>query len=201
MLENIKIFTQSSVKINNIYVDPYGIDNEYKDAKYIFITHSHYDHYSKKDIDKIITDETIFIMPESMKDEYDYDNDVIFVNPNNNFILDDISFKTTYMYNTNKEFHKKEYNWCGYIIKIDDKLYYFVGDSDYIPEMNGIICDYIFIPIGGTYTMTLDEAITALKNINYEYVIPYHYGSIVGDISLGNDMKKIIGDKCILKIK
>ena len=33
------------------------------------------------------------------------------------------------------------------------------------------------------------------------YVIPYHYGSIVGDISLGNDMKNILKDKCIVIIK
>lgn len=201
MLENVKIFKQSSVKINNIYVDPLSIDNDYKDAKYIFITHDHYDHYSKKDIDKIVNEDTIFIMPESMKNEYDYKNDVIFVTPNSNYILDDICFNTIAMYNTNKDFHLKEYNWCGYNIKIDGKRYYFVGDSDYIPEMNGIKCFCIFIPIGGTYTMTLEEAINALNNINYEYVIPYHYGSIVGDISLGEHMKKVLGDRCILKIK
>ena len=67
--------------------------------------------------------------------------------------------------------------------------------------MNNITCDYIFIPIGGTYTMTLSEAINCLENINYKYVIPYHYGCIVGDKSLGNEMKKILGDKCILKIR
>lgn len=202
MLENVSISKQSSVRINNnIYIDPYGIDKEYKDAKYIFITHDHYDHYSKEDIDKIVNEETIFIIPLSMKDKFDYVNDCIFVEPNKNYILDDISFKTVPMYNINKQYHKKEYNWCGYNLKIDDKFYYLVGDSDFIPEMKGIKCNYLFIPIGGTYTMDLNESLEALKNINYEYVIPYHYGSIVGDINLGSEMQKIIGNKCILKIK
>ena len=105
------------------------------------------------------------------------------------------------MYNLNKEFHKKEYNWCGYNIKIDGDWYYFVGDSDDISEMSNIKCDIVFIPIGGTYTMTLDEAIKCLDKIDYKYVIPYHYGSIVGDISLGTRMKSILGEKCIIKIK
>lgn len=202
MLDNISISKQSSVRINNnIYIDPYGIEEESKDAKYIFITHDHYDHYSKEDIDKIVNDETIFVIPSSMKDKFDYTNDCIFVDVGKNYILDDISFKTLPMYNINKQFHKREYNWCGYIIRIESKLYYFVGDSDYIPEMNGIKCDYLFIPIGGTYTMDLNEALDAIKNINYKYVIPYHYGSIVGDINLGNKMKNILGEKCILKIK
>lgn len=201
MLDNIKVFKQSSVKINNIYVDPYGIDNEYNDAKYIFITHSHYDHYSKEDIAKVINNDTIFIIPLSMKDEFDYDNEVIYVEPNKNYIFEDIIFKTLPMYNLNKNYHKKEFSWCGYNIKINDNWYYFVGDSDDIPEISNIKCDVVFIPIGGTYTMTLQEAINCLKKINYSYVIPYHYGSIVGDISLGSEMKDIIGDRCIIKIK
>ena len=202
MLDNISISKQSSVRVNNnIYIDPYGIEEVSKDAKYIFITHDHYDHFSKEDIDKIVNDDTIFVIPSSMKDRYDYNNDCIFVDVGKNYLLDDISFKTLPMYNLNKQYHKKEYNWCGYIIRIDGKLYYFVGDSDYIPEMNGVKCDYLFIPIGGTYTMDLTEALDAIKNINYEYVIPYHYGSIVGDINLGNEMKNILGEKCILKIK
>lgn len=201
MIDNIKIFEHSSVKINKIYIDPFKIDNNYNDAEYIFITHSHYDYYSIDDINKVVNDSTIFIIPLSMKNEYKYDNKVIYVEPNNKYSINDISFTTIPMYNINKEFHKKEYNWCGYNIKINDLLYYIVGDSDFIPEMNNITCDYIFIPIGGTYTMTLSEAINCLENINYKYVIPYHYGCIVGDKSLGNEMKKILGDKCILKIK
>ena len=205
MIENkindIIVFKQSSVKINNIYVDPLGIDSDYNDARYIFITHSHYDHYSKEDIDKVVNKDTTFIIPLSMKEDFDYENDVIYVEPNKNYIIEDIAFKTIPMYNLDKNYHKKQYNWCGYNIKIDNNWYYFVGDSDFIPEISNISCDVVFIPIGGTYTMNLEEAIMCLDKINYKYVIPYHYGSIVGDISLGTKMKEIIGDRCIIKIK
>lgn len=201
MIDNIKISKQSSVKIDNIYIDPYGLNEQLNDAKYIFITHSHYDHYSPEDIDKIVNENTIFIIPLSMKDEFKYSNKVLYVEPNNTYKLDNIEFNTIAMYNINKSYHKKEYKWCGYNIKYNNEWYYFVGDSDDIEEMNNIKCNYLFIPIGGTYTMDLDEALNALSKIQYDYVIPYHYGSIVGDISLGNDMKNILGDKCIVKIK
>jgi L-ascorbate metabolism protein UlaG (beta-lactamase superfamily) len=140
-------------------------------------------------------------MPLSMKDNYEYNNKVIYVEPNNTYEIDDIVFNTIPMYNINKNFHKKEYNWCGYNINIDGKWIYFIGDSDNIEEMNDISCDIVFIPIGGIYTMDFKEAIECLKNINYSYVIPYHYGSVVGDISLGDEFKNKIGNKCILKIK
>lgn len=201
MKNDIKIFKHSSVKINNIYIDPYKIDDFYNDAKYIFITHSHYDHYSKEDIDKVVNNNTKFIMPLSMKNDYEYSNEVLYVEPNKEYLIDNIKFSTIPMYNTNKNFHKKEYNWCGYNICIDDIYYYLVGDSDDIPEIHNVKCDYIFIPIGGTYTMDVNEAIKCLESVDYKYVIPYHYGTIVGNIELGNYFKNIIGERCILLLK
>ena len=53
MLDNIEVLTHSSIKFSKdiiIYFDPYKINKEYHDADIIFITHSHYDHYSPLDI-------------------------------------------------------------------------------------------------------------------------------------------------------
>ena len=56
MLENIEVLTHSSIRIKRdkiIYIDPFNIEKNYNDADIIFITHSHYDHYSEKDINKV----------------------------------------------------------------------------------------------------------------------------------------------------
>ena len=56
MLENIEVLLHSSIRINKgkvIYIDPYNINQNYNDADLIFITHSHFDHYSPEDIEKI----------------------------------------------------------------------------------------------------------------------------------------------------
>ena len=50
MLENLEVLCHSSIRITGsktIYVDPFRIKENYKDADYIFCTHSHYDHFSK----------------------------------------------------------------------------------------------------------------------------------------------------------
>ena len=54
---DINVNKHSSIRIGDIYVDPFKIDVCKKDARYIFITHSHYDHMSIDDIDKIVNDE------------------------------------------------------------------------------------------------------------------------------------------------
>ena len=67
-----------------------------------------------------------------------------------------------------------------------------MGDTDIIPEIDDITCDILFIPIGGTYTCDYKEASTYVNKIKPKTVIPIHYGSIVGDISLGEQFKDLI---------
>ena len=71
MLENIEVLYHSSIKINKgntIYFDPFKIDKEYHDADIIFITHSHYDHYSEEDILKVRKENTCIVAPFDLLD-------------------------------------------------------------------------------------------------------------------------------------
>ena len=181
----VNINYQNSIQLNdNIYIDPFKL-NDYNQAKYIFITHSHYDHLSPEDIKKIYNDNTIVIAPVNCLDELLYLNinkeNIILVEPNKEYNLEDLSFKTVPAYNINKSFHPKENNWVGYIITINNESSYIVGDSDYIEEMNSIKCDNLFIPVGGVYTMNVEEAIEAIKKINPQVVYPTHYGPIISN--------------------
>lgn len=64
MLDNVEVLIHSSIRINKgltIYFDPYKINKDYNDADIVFITHSHYDHYSEDDLKKVIKDNTIIL--------------------------------------------------------------------------------------------------------------------------------------------
>ena len=66
----IKVNIQSSILIDEgikIYFDPIKMDKRY-DADYIFITHSHYDHFSKEDILSLKNDNTVIIVPYDIYD-------------------------------------------------------------------------------------------------------------------------------------
>ena len=176
----IEINTQSSIKIDNIYFDPFKIVKNYKDAKIIFITHPHYDHFDIDSIKKIENENTIFVIPNDEEIKTILNNKkIIIVEPNKEYGVKGIKFKTTPAYNINKPFHKKEYGWVGYIVYLDKK-YYIMGDTDSIEEAKNIKCDHLFIPIGGTYTMDYKEAANLTNIIKPKIVTPIHYGSIVG---------------------
>lgn len=198
MLDNVEVLCHSSIKITGsktIYIDPFKIAENYKDADYIFCTHSHYDHFSKEDILKVVKENTIIItVKSSQKDAEEIvgADRVYIVEPNENYKVNDLSFKTTYAYNENKQFHPKSNNWVGFIINLDNVNYYIAGDTDNISEIQDIECDVALLPVGGTYTMTVEEAAKLANTIKTKYVIPMHYGEIVGNKSDGMEFAKLV---------
>lgn len=199
MLEGIEILYHSSIKIKKeiiIYFDPFKIDREYHDADVIFITHSHYDHYSEEDINRVKKEDTHIVAPIDLLDNLltigFTKESIILVKPNENYTVKDITFKTIPAYNTNKKFHPKPNNWVGYLVTIDNITYYIAGDTDITEENRKVSCDIAFVPIGGTYTMDYKEAAELINEIKPKIAIPTHYGEIVGKIGDGQKFAKLI---------
>jgi len=207
-MNDIIVNTQSSIKISGskiIYFDPYKINDKFNDADIVFITHDHYDHLDIDSLNNVINDNTKIVIPSSIVNsllDLNIDNELILVEPNNNVDVDDIKVKTLRSYNIGKRYHPKENNYVGYIVELDNKKYYVMGDTDINEDINNIECDILFIPIGGTYTCDYKEAAEYVNRIKPDIVIPIHYGSIVGDISLGEEFKKLVNSdiNVILKL-
>lgn len=207
MLEKTEVLCHSSIKITKgsiIYFDPFKIDREYHDADIIFITHSHYDHYSEEDINKVRKEDTQIVAPLDLLDNLltlGFTKDSItLVKPNENYTVKGLSFKTIPAYNTNKNFHPKANNWVGYLVTIDNMTYYIAGDTDITAENKQVKCDVAFVPIGGTYTMDYKEAAKLINEIKPKVAIPTHYGKIIGNISDGQNFAKLINKEIECKI-
>lgn len=208
MLDNIEVLIHSSIKFSKdiiIYFDPYKINKDYHDADIIFITHSHYDHYSPLDIKKVIKDNTIIVCPKDVKEELLKlnINNIIEVVPNKDYEVLNIKFKTIPAYNVNKNFHPKENNWVGYLINYNNVKYYITGDTDITEENKNIICDVAFVPIGGTFTMDYKEAASLINEIQPKIAVPTHYGLIVGNKDDGIKFSKLLNNsiECRIYIK
>ena len=218
MLENIKVLCHSSIRFEDkengiIYFDPYEIDKNYNDADYIFITHSHYDHFSPEDISKVKKDTTKIIVPNEMNNDEEIritiedlgfaKDDIFYVVPDNYYVEDNLNFETVPAYNVSKNFHPKEKGWVGYIIHLNDVSYYIAGDTDITEENKKVKCDVAFVPIGGTYTMTAKEAAKLVNEINPKIAAPIHYGLIVGTKEDANIFKENLNSdiKCEIMIK
>ena len=204
MLDNISVF-HSSIRIAGskiIYFDPYKVEEDFHDADLVFITHEHYDHYSKEDLDKVINGATIIVAPLSMQNKIDYEN-IYFVEPNKEYNLKEISFSTIRAYNIGKRFHPKENDWLGYIVTIDDTKYFVAGDTDITEDNKAVKCDVALLPCGGTYTMDYKEAAELANIIGPKVAIPTHYGSVAGSKEEGAKFIELLDDSIqgIIKIK
>ena len=206
-ISNILVNTQSSIRIDSskiIYVDPLDIGQEVHDADYIFITHDHYDHFSLEDINKVLKQETQFVVPLKMDIRVRKNTPVgrnLAVAAGQSYETEDFTFETVPAYNLIKPFHKKSAGWVGYILNIDDTRIYIAGDTDATKEAQNVKCDIAMVPIGGTYTMNHKEAAALINKIKPKYVIPTHYGSLVGDKLDGERFKQLVDEKIEVVLK
>ncbi|MEK6848067.1 MAG: MBL fold metallo-hydrolase [Nanoarchaeota archaeon] len=184
-----------------IYIDPYKLPNNAEKADLILITHTHYDHCSIPDIEKIAKDNTIIVIPpdgQSAITKLKKKVEIQIIEANDGREILGMRIATIPAYNIKKPFHPKEEGWLGYLIKIQNTLIYHAGDSDLTPEMKQLskyraVCrDFIaLLPIGGTYTMNAGEAFEAVFNIKPTLAIPMHYGTIVGTIQDAQQFKQL----------
>jgi len=94
---------------------------------------------------------------------------------------------------------------CSFVINIGGKTIYHAGDNclnqefKTIGEMHKI--DIALLPIGGHFTMGIDDAVIAAGWLNAETIIPMHYdtfGLIKADAREFEDKVAKAGKKCIV---
>lgn len=81
---------------------------------------------------------------------------------------------------------------AGFVFFVDDKTFYFAGDTALTIEMSllrDLNIDYAFLPIGGHYTMDVDDAIKASKLINCEKIVGIHYDTF-SPITIDSELAK-----------
>ena len=191
MLEKISWLGHSSVKIGGdktIYIDPWKLKDGEK-ADIILVSHSHGDHLSPEDIKKISKEDTVIITTPDCVSQLS--GDVRAVKPGDEVIVSGITIEAVASYNKDKAFHPKANNWIGFVVTVGGKRIYYCGDTDLIPEMENIKADIVIAPVGGTYTMTAEEAAEAVNLMKPEVAIPIHYDDIVGSIEDAKKFKEL----------
>jgi L-ascorbate metabolism protein UlaG (beta-lactamase superfamily) len=123
-----------------IYIDPFYIPSNYTElpADVILITHPHTDHYSRFDIEDIITNDTLFVCPENMTAAIDR-FDGFGVNPGDSFLVGDINITAfpQYLHEYDSGLpsaHPRSANWTSFIIDIDGFTIFHAGDAKYMDE-------------------------------------------------------------------
>ena len=205
-MEPINVNIQNSIRISAskiLYFDPLEVESKH-DADYIFITHSHFDHFSLLAILELKKENTIFITPKDIVEELlsigiseEY---IVVVKPNQKYVFKNIEFQTIPAYNLHKKNHRKEMGWVSYIVTLDKVVYYIAGDTDVTKEAKEVKCDVAFVPVGGTYTMDCIEAANLINLIKPKLAIPTHYGYVVGSLKDAEIFKKRLDKSIACKI-
>ena len=206
-LKNVRWLGHSSFIITSeveditIYIDPYKINSD-TIANYIFLTHTHYDHFSFNDIVSISNKDTRLFAPADAQPKLkEYIGNVTIVQPNDKYQVENLIIDTVPAYNQFSGFHPKSNNWVGYIIELDGKKYFHSGDTDYIDELNNLKSKELFVamlPVGGTYTMDAKDAAKLANVIKPRYAIPMHYGTVIGDIKDAEEFKKLFNGETVI---
>ena len=108
-MEPINVNIQNSIRISGskiLYFDPLEVESRH-DADYIFITHSHFDHFSLLAILELKKQNTVFVTPKDIVEELlsigiseEY---IVVVKPNQKYVFKNIEFQTIPAYNLHKK--------------------------------------------------------------------------------------------------
>ena len=171
---------------NKVFViDPYHVSDNVSKADIILITHSHSDHCSIKDIQKLSRKGTMVLCPVDCQSTLMKVKGVEVHIVEKDDVLDFKDFKIECLpaYTINKR-HSQSEGWLGYLLKFDKQVIYFAGDTDNIPEIkrlsgygkkgNNFV---VVLPVAGDVVMNAITAADTASLLNPTLAIPMSYGA------------------------
>jgi L-ascorbate metabolism protein UlaG (beta-lactamase superfamily) len=179
-----------------IYVDPVGGAKRYDGLPrpgMVLLTHAHGDHLNMETLQAVAGEKTVLVAPPAVAKQLPEKlraQTIVLTNGETKAVAG-IGIEAVPMYNTTPEhlkFHPKG-DGNGYLVTLGGKRVYVSGDTEDIPEMRALQdIDVAFICMNQPYTMTEEQAASAVRAFKPKVVYPYH--------SRGSDLekfKKLVG--------
>lgn len=173
-------------------IDPYISGNsladiskiELSDITHIFVTHGHSDHLgdtveiAKKSGAIIITNHEISFY----LNKYKLKTHAMHIGGRYKFDFGKVKMTNALHGSGISEGENMIYggNPCGFVIEVNGRKIYHAGDTGLTMDMKLLEdenIDVAFLPIGGNYTMDLDDAVKATDFIKAKKVVPIHYNT------------------------
>ncbi len=184
----LHFFAHASLAIQRgdtyIYVDPVMESADFSrlpKADIVVVTHHHSDHFDRVAVDELTTRQSEVVCDRTSAEAFEMNCHTMrpgsVASPR-----EGIKIEAVAAYNTSEghtQFHPKAREDCGYIFTIGGTRIYVAGDTELTPEMRALKeIDVAFLPVNQPYTMTVDQAVEAVKAIRPTLFYPYHYGQV-----------------------
>lgn len=189
-------FTEQKLRLA---FDPYDIPAG-EPVDYVFVSHPHFDHCDVASIRKIVKTTTTIIAPECCQNELaEFGTQVELLADKDKHTKKELTYWALPAYNINKYrtpnevFHPKELGGVGFVVEAGSLRLYHAGDTDRIPEMETLKkLDIAFLPISGTFVMTVEEAVEAAQVLKPKLVVPMHFGKLLGSVGDANRFSNLL---------
>jgi len=154
-------------------VPPAVTQDAIRQCDFIFLTHEHFDHCDAKNVEAITarTNALVIAPPETLALLSIPEKNKVSASTGDSFTLAGIDVTVA------PAKHPQSDNAVGYVVKTSGQSVYHAGDTYDFYDMNRITVDLAMLPIGGTYTMDVLNAVKALKMMRAKFVIPMHYNT------------------------
>jgi len=160
-----------------VMVDPWKVSGGER-VDLVLVTHGHFDHCSPEDVAKVSGPQTEVVAPADAAAKLG--EGVKTILPGEAANVAGVKVEAVPAYNVGKSFHPKDNRWVGYVVTMGGERVYVAGDTDRTAEMDAVKADVALLPVGGTYTMTAEEAAGAADAMGVSLAIPIHFGDVVG---------------------
>lgn len=166
-----------------IYVDPYGGSKAFERVAapdLILITDIHGDHLNMETLHAIETSKAIFVVPQAVVEKLPepFKAKAVVVGNGESTTQLDIPIRAIPMYNLpeSPDARHTKGRGNGYIVTFGDKTIYLSGDTEDIPEMRSLKnIDVAFVCMNLPFTMSIQQAASAVIEFKPGIVYPYHY--------------------------
>ncbi len=139
----------------------------------IAITHEHFDHWNAGEVEAIAGRNFSHVLaPSNVTSQLNLPARLkVPVRSGESFNLEGLDFTVT------QASHPQSTNPVGYTLSDEKVTVYHAGDTYDFAGLSLLRPDVALLPIGGTYTMDVLSAVTAVKKMYAKYVIPMHFNT------------------------
>ncbi len=193
MIDQIRWLGHSSFFIQGpplIYINPRRIVRSTFHADVILIGTADEEHCSPADIQKLRGDKTRILGNAAVANEVE---GCEILRPWQSTQVDRAGIKAIPAYSPRSLQNPQDKGGLGFVISLNYYDIYYTGETQQIPEMERIVPDIVLLPIDGSGTLTVMEAVEVVKLIRPRWVIPYNWEP--GQEAEARRFKREVGDR------